>query len=387
MTARRVRLARFPFRFIFPALLLLLAPFADRPAAAATISARVEIEPSSRDVAVSNQGVIAMRPGELPLAQVDGAGTLPVAVRAFFVPAGFEVADVRVTRRDETTVATGRLLSTLPRAESEARLELGAPGEAARDAYVLGGGNLAGYRIENVALLPYRFDQATGRLLAARTLDVSLELRPVAARAAGDLVRERHSPEADRVFAEAVAALVANPQDVPAPDASASRSLPTADGFAPQDIPTIDGTAVDMVIVTPAAFEATFQTLADWKTKKGVPTVVRTVEWIEANYPDGHDQAERIRFFLRDAYTKWGTYMLLLGGDYSLVPPRSAWNTYFFGGVEIPTDQYYACLDGTWNDDGDQFWGEGSSGAGPGDNADLFPDVFIGRAPVDNVTQ
>ncbi len=40
--------------------------------------------------------------------------------------------------------------------------------------------------------------------------------------------------------------------------------------------------------------------------------------------------------------------------------------------ADIPADMYYACLDGTWNDDGDSYWGEMYE-------TDLAPELAIGR--------
>ncbi len=79
---------------------------------------------------------------------------------------------------------------------------------------------------------------------------------------------------------------------------------------------------MDYVIITTDALAAEYQRLADWKTEKGVPTVVRTVEWIKAHARNGVDLPETIRFFVRDAYAKWGITYVLLGGDTDILPPR-----------------------------------------------------------------
>ena len=63
-------------------------------------------------------------------------------------------------------------------------------------------------------------------------------------------------------------------------------------GFVPAYQPGLEGSAVQYLIVTVAAMEAEFQRLADWKTRKGVPAVVRTIEWIEENYWRGADRGE-----------------------------------------------------------------------------------------------
>jgi len=49
---------------------------------------------------------------------------------------------------------------------------------------------------------------------------------------------------------------------------------------------------------------------------------------------------------------------------------------------------YYACLDGNWNADGDSLWGEAFySVFDPGDDADLYAEVFVGRIPVSTLEE
>ena len=45
------------------------------------------------------------------------------------------------------------------------------------------------------------------------------------------------------------------------------------------------------------------------------------------------------------------------------------------------------CLDGDWNADGDALFGEGFWQGFEDDLADLYPDVFVGRAPVSTSTE
>ena len=96
------------------------------------------------------------------------------------------------------------------------------------------------------------------------------------------------------------------------------------------------------MIVTTAAMASEFDSLAIWKTAKGVPTVVKTVEWIEANYRRGTDRAETVRFFIQDAYAKWGVRHVLLGGDTGEIPARYLYSTYYYGGANVPCDLYFA---------------------------------------------
>jgi len=125
------------------------------------------------------------------------------------------------------------------------------------------------------------------------------------------------------------------------------------------------------VIVTTEAFKDALQPLADWKNRRGVPTVIRSISWIKANFPNGVDEAETIRNFLRWSYEKRGTKYVLLAGDTEFVPTRMI-NT---GGATFGTDYYYADLDGTWNADQDDIFGEVV------DNLDGYPEIYVSRIP------
>jgi hypothetical protein len=162
---------------------------------------------------------------------------------------------------------------------------------------------------------------------------------------------------------------------------AAGSRRPPAEPFRPTQLPSLEGSPVEYVIITDEAQQPEFQRLADWKTATGVPAVVRTLSFIKSEYPYGSDDAERIRMFLRDAYQRWGTRWVLLGGDTEVLPTRFPF-TLFYGGNYIASDLYYSCLDGNWNADGDSIYGEGYfSPSQPGDAADLFPETWVGRAP------
>jgi len=168
-------------------------------------------------------------------------------------------------------------------------------------------------------------------------------------------------------------------------DAERTGSAPGAAGptpFLPTQVPSLLGSPVAYLIVTSDELAPIFQTLADWKTASGVPAVVRTLSFIRDQYPVAVDDPERVRLFLRDAYSRWSTRWVLLGGDTEILPARIA-NMEFLTDEFIPTDLYYSCLDGNWNADGDSLFGEGFRGEGyAGDEADLLPEVWVGRAPV-----
>ena len=145
--------------------------------------------------------------------------------------------------------------------------------------------------------------------------------------------------------------------------------------------PTVEGQPARYVIITGDALAAAFQPLADWKTQTGLPAVVRSLSDVIAAHPAAWDDAERVRLEIRDAWQA-GAQWVLLGGGIGVVPHRYAHSS-FFGGRDLLTDLYFQCLDGNWDADGDHVFGEGFLGAtNPGDNADLVPEVWLGRAPV-----
>ena len=155
----------------------------------------------------------------------------------------------------------------------------------------------------------------------------------------------------------------------------------------PADAQLVPGPAEGYLIITTDALASEFQPLAQWKRKLGLPATIMTIEALRAQYPSAPDDAVRMRLWIRDQYTGPGARWVLLGGTAALVPTRIAY-TVFYGGQFIPTDLYFSCLDGSWNADGDALWGEGyASAADPGDDVDLDPEVWVGRAPVTNAPE
>jgi hypothetical protein len=147
------------------------------------------------------------------------------------------------------------------------------------------------------------------------------------------------------------------------------------------------------MIITDASLATAFAPLAAAHTAAGLVTEVHTVQDIVAAYPAAADDAERIRKFLIDAHANRGTKFALMAGDDPLVPIRRVLVREPPGNglsdIELPTDQYYACLAGTWNDDGDAEWGElpNPSLGEVGDGVSVLPDLAVGRAPVHTVAE
>jgi len=136
----------------------------------------------------------------------------------------------------------------------------------------------------------------------------------------------------------------------------------------------------------------TFSDFAKFKTHYGMNAKIVTVEEIVGNRqywnstPLFNDTPAKIRNFIRYAYLNWGTDYVLLGGDADIIPPRTLWaEGEFHQGYYIPSDEYYECLDGSYNSDGDMRWGEPDDGEN-GD-VDLMAEVYVGRASVDEASE
>ena len=131
-----------------------------------------------------------------------------------------------------------------------------------------------------------------------------------------------------------------------------------------------DAQAVDYLILTHADFYKANDAnnpvvrLQNWKRQKGYRTKVVDI----ADIPGGQTSAD-IRSYLQGAYKTWSpppTYILLVG-DSEFIPTnyQTAHTFADYNGADTGTDLYYAALDGN----------------------DYFPDLFIGRLPVDNLAE
>ena len=130
---------------------------------------------------------------------------------------------------------------------------------------------------------------------------------------------------------------------------------------------------VDYVVITNEALIPCFEVLMQSKQQRGLSTFIETVSNIESAYP-GRDTPEKIRNFIKDLYENHGLMWVLLGGDTNIIPRRVPY-------TGTPCDMYFSDLDGDWDGNCNNNFGEISDGL------DLYPDVFVGRAPVENAAE
>lgn len=171
------------------------------------------------------------------------------------------------------------------------------------------------------------------------------------------------------------------------------REVAPADAaYAPYLRWTPEGSAgrVDWLLVTPEAFVPAFEPLVRHRRELGLAAEVLPLEALDRDaLLRGGDRPERLRNLVRELHANWGLRYLVLGADTDLLPARMA----PFGpdgpqvhhGEPFAVDEYFGCLDGEWNRDGDARFGE----AEPGDDdaPDVEAEVHVGRIPVEDVRE
>ncbi len=346
------------------------------------------------DIPQTVQGTGTSGTEVMPLLQDPDRPALPYYDVSILLEPGTDLADVVITPLDPTTA---RLETTLP----AARPSLSSEGLPALVRPVPGGELVFpsvwgeamgtsvwhGFSIAQVRIYPHRAHRERpgldwGSLEEAVSFELVVTTRPHT----GSIVKpERRREGEHHHHQDAVARKVVNPGAVTS-YADPSRAVTLTDkGFAPSAAPSMLGSAVDVLIVTTSEMKPAFEQLAEWRTRLGMPTTVRTMDWIEQVTLPAEDRPATLRNFLTDAYTRWGVRWVLLGGDVEVIPTRMIYNTYYpaGSGTDVPVDLYYGGLDGNWNADGDEVLGEPYlNGIITGDEADLVAELLVGRAPV-----
>ncbi|MBN2473342.1 MAG: proprotein convertase P-domain-containing protein [Pirellulales bacterium] len=323
---------------------------------------------------------------------VEGDPILPVRNSVIVLPQGAEILSVQVEPGPGTVIATDVTLAvtqaTIGVATSEA---VGDPAENVLSASFpespgLGFSThvMCGYRLGLLSVFPVQYDYGSKSLTYYPSLSVTVSTDPAPG-------RDTACVRASASDVERVARMVDND--------SAIRDYRAEPLEASKSGPLPFGGPYEYVIITSADLADEFQPLVDHKISRGLTACIVTTDYIYANFTGmdtAGDNPDKIRDFIRAAYNGWSTQWVLLGGDTegtnvpaggagSVVPHRGCYAGWDPPGQSydyMATDIYFACLDGPWNGDGDNIWGERTDGARGGD-VDLVPEVYLGRAPVD----
>jgi len=145
------------------------------------------------------------------------------------------------------------------------------------------------------------------------------------------------------------------------------------------------GNEYDMVIIAPSLFSDALQSLIDHKNSHAIKTFLKTTEEIYQEC-EGRDNAEEIKYFIKDAIETYDiSYVLLVGGT-GIIPIRQtkAYSETIAHSFIVHTDLYYADIYDTkgnfcsWNANNNTVYGEMNETKNK-DGIDGFPDVRVGR--------
>jgi hypothetical protein len=344
-------------------------------AATSTLTRTFEFKPDDFVFGKVNGYDAVCLPGQYSTTQ-PGYPNLPLAVYNVVIPPDAEVTGVEVV-----SVSTKALSGEFSIHPSQRPQVLSKPAQAfvppdARayassqtyPAEMVGftrSGVMGGYRIASFRVAPLRYYPAQKRLELVTRVEVAVRYE-----------RSRHeglSLDKSQVelMGQNVRALVVNPEEV-AQWAPATRRLT---GASVAEL-TSDSLC-DMMVITSTARAANFQPFVDWKTRRGIKTVVMKTESIYASYT-GRDNQEKIRNCVKDYWQNHGLKWVIIGGDDDIVPVRTCRLTVEGNTEDIASDMYYADLQYSWDSNNNDLFGEME------DSVDLYYDVFIGRTPVDN---
>ncbi|MGQ9678737.1 MAG: C25 family cysteine peptidase [bacterium] len=220
-------------------------------------------------------------------------------------------------------------------------------------------GSAAGFKLVNVVFCPFEYRPASKKLFFHSRIQVKIkyEENATAQRILTPFQRDR--------MMRSLYPLVANPEDL--------------NRFAPSGKET-DQPSVEYLVITSPELSQNFTPYLQYKESRGLRTELRTTDWIERNYP-GRDLPEKIRNLITDYFHSRGLIYVLLAGDNRQVPSRHIEVAVGNEQGSIPTDLYYGDLDYSWDSNHNNRFGEME------DSIDLYADVFVGRASVDNWQQ
>jgi len=196
--------------------------------------------------------------------------------------------------------------------------------------------NLAGQQLAHVTVYPMQYVPMRRKLRLHTSIELIVHCTPDN-RLENTFQEQyyRFTENQRRLYEDMLKSMVVNPERVyiDPPESGPSLLVPVGQ--------------YDHVIITSSTLASYFDSLVYWHTKKGIKDTVVTTDWIYANYT-GADDTTKVREFIIDANSNWGTMYFLMGGEGSSVP--YAGRHYYGDSVDqiAPGDQYYSDFDDDW---------------------------------------
>jgi hypothetical protein len=190
--------------------------------------------------------------------------------------------------------------------------------------------DLAGQGIAVIQLYPLQYVPSEKRLTLYAS--ITLVIEGVGGYQCGDYLSPNISEKGRETYEKMIKDMVQNPQAV-----QLNVGLKNSTSMIPP------GGPFDHVIITSSTYASSFQPLVDWHTQKGLKDTVITTSWIYLTY-SGTNNQQKIRNFIIDANSTWGTTYFLMGGENETVP--FMYRTYY--SESTPSDEYYSDFDDDW---------------------------------------
>jgi hypothetical protein len=154
-----------------------------------------------------------------------------------------------------------------------------------------------------------------------------------------------------------------------------------------------------LLIIAPQEFIEPLKEFATHKESKGITTTLVNLESIYDStfFPvEGRDNAEKVKYFIKNAYDEWDIqYILLVGGRKPgiaqswYVPVRYV-HVFWAEETHYISDLYYADIYNadetfsTWDTDENNIFCQWSNNGILQDEIDMYPEVYVGRWPCRN---
>ncbi len=296
-----------------------------------------------------------------------GHPALPARGAQILLPMGTEVSSIKIVQGEKVSLGMGYFIEPVPR---PVRLSAG-PGAArppVSDSVIyawdhpfpgaqfeeIGAHSFRGYRILTLKLQPVQYVPTSGELYYYPRLTIVVNT--------ADTGKTSHLFRGFREDELKVRSRVDNPAVA---DTYAGAGERGARSF-------------ELLILTTDSLSSAFLPLKNHHDANGIPTEIHTT-----TTDVGSSDPVDVRDYIRDRYLYDGIEYVIIGGDDDAIPAK---DLYVDGTSDMPGDLFFGCLDGTWNYDGDSYWGEPTDGEGGGD-VDLVAEVYVGRAAADNATE
>ncbi len=164
--------------------------------------------------------------------------------------------------------------------------------------------------------------------------------------------------------------------------------------YIPPSKPLFNKDEYDLLIICPSKWKEDLLQLKEHKESHGIKTIIVSLDDIYGGKyfaTQGRDDAEKVKYFIKDAIEQWGIkYVLLVGGrkpgikENWFIPVRYV-HVFWADEKKYVSDLYYADIYdanysfSSWDTDGNGVFSEWKAFGNLIDEVDLYPDVYIGR--------